>query len=203
MNKEERKNVTRDQIERFFASYFPNWRFVQILATEKLLNEKFSFYPSIISDAKQSDDPTGDSTIAQEITNGLLFDAIANCIQYIEDLFALLKAGENKDFFIRHIITYHAGKVEKFIERKHTEEKICNLFYFPFFDEEFDDKKKYKVYRDSISRLCEWIDEIKEFYSKHQFFYKQYKHGLTVALRPYGRYSQEQIEESKAGKRKP
>jgi len=197
MNKEQRNKVTRDQIERFFVSYFPSWRLQQILTIEKLLQEKFSFYPSIISDTKQSDDLTGDSTIAQEITHGLLFEAISNCVQYIEDLFALLKAGENKDFFIKNIITYDAGKIENFIKQPCSEEKMCKLFYFPLFKEEFDNKEVYAAYTSSISQLHSWISELKEFHSKHQFFYKQYKHGLTVALRPYGLYNDEQIQKAK------
>lgn len=203
MNKDQRSKVTRDQIENFFASYFPSWRFQQILTIEKLLQEKFSFYPSIISETKQSDDITGDSTIAQEITNGLLFEAISNSVQYIEDLFALLKAGENKDFFIKNIITYDAGKIENFIKQNAKEEKICRLFYFPYFNEKFDDEHLFSAYTNSISMLSLWINELKEFYSKHQFFYKQYKHGLTVALRPYGLYSEDQIQKSKDGEFEP
>ncbi len=196
MTKEERKKVTNDQINRFFASYYPNWRLQQILTTEKILQEKFTFYSTIISETKQADDDTGEYTIAQEITNGLLFDAISICIQYIEDLFALLKAGENKNFFIKNIITYDAGKIENFIRQKSNTEKLCKLFYFPFYEEEFEEKTE-KVYREGLKLLSDWTAEIKDFHRKHHFFYKQYKHGLTVALRPYNRYNSDQLEKCK------
>lgn len=197
MTKEERKKVTNDQINRFFTSYYPNWRLQQILTTEKILQERFTFYSPIISETKQFDDDTGDSTIAQEITNGLFFDAISVCVQYIEDLFALLKAGENKQLFIKNIITYDAGKIENFIKQKANVEKLCKLFYFPFYEDEWEDEANGKTYRESINLLFEWVEEIKEFHKKHQFFYKQYKHGLTVALRPYNRYNEEQLKKAK------
>ncbi len=203
MNKEQRRKVNQDQINAFFSSYYPNWRLHQILTNEKLLKEKFDFYSSIISDSKQIDDPNGDSTIAQEITNGLSFEIISYCVQYIEDLFALLKAGENIDLFVKNIITYDAGKINNFIKQKWKVEQLCKHFHFPFFEEEFDDKEADKIYRESIVRLNEWILEFKEFHNQNYFFYTQYKHGLTVALRPYKKYTDEQIQESKEGNFEP
>lgn len=203
MNSEQRKKVTQDQVQRFFASYYPNWRLHQILTNEKLLSEKFAFYSSIIDKTKQPDDQSGDSTIAQEITNGLMFETISYCVQYIEDLFALIKAGEKKDFFIKNIITYDAGKIANFIRQNLNEEQLCKNFHFPYFTEEFKDVETNQIYRESITRLHNQIKEFKEFYIQHQFFYAQYKHGLTVALRPYNVYTDEQIQKSKDGNFEP
>lgn len=203
MNKQQRKKVTEDQVAAFFSSYYTNWRLHQILTNEKLLKEKFSFYSSIIQNSKQLDDETGDSTIAQEITNGLLFESISYCIQYIEDLFALIKAGENKELFIKNIITYDAGKINNFIKQKLNIEQLCKCFHFPYFTEELQNKETDKTYRESIDRLHKWTVEFKEFHSQHNFFYTQYKHGLTVALRPLKKYTDEQIQKSKEGNFEP
>lgn len=203
MNKEQRKKVTQDQVERFFASYYPNWRLHQILTNEKLLEEKFNFYPSIINTTKQPDDLNGDSTIAQEITNGLMFETISYCVQYIEDLFALIKAGEKKEFFIKNIITYDAGKISNFIKQNINKEQLCKCFHFPYYTEKLKDDETDKIYRESITRLYDQIKEFKEFYQQHQFFYTQYKHGLTIVLRPYNKYNDEQIQKSKEGNFSP
>jgi hypothetical protein len=203
MNKEQRKKVTQDQIERFFGSYYPNWRLHQILTNEKLLKEKFTYYSDIISITKQPDDLSGDSTISQEITNGLYFETISYCVQYIEDLYAIIKAGENKDLFIKNVITYDAGKIASFINQNINEEKACKAFHFPYFIEEFEDKETEKVYRESVTRILNWMKEFKEFHLQYQFFYNQYKHGLTVALRPYNIYNEEQIERAKNGEMNP
>ncbi|MEY2923269.1 MAG: hypothetical protein RL108_1895 [Bacteroidota bacterium] len=203
MNREQRNKVNQDQINKFFSSYYTNWRLNQILTNEKILNEKFDFYASIIKVTKQPDDNNGDSTIAQEITNGLLFESISCCVQFIEDLFALLKAGENKDHFIKNIITYNAGKIQNFITQNLNEEQLCKSFHFPYYIEGFDDERVNEVRLECIARLFEWIQEIKEFHAQHSFFYNQYKHGLTVALRPYYIYGDEQIQKSKDGDFEP
>jgi hypothetical protein len=200
MNKEQRDKVTIDQIERFFASYYSSWRLQQILTIEKLLNEKYNFFPAFISETKQTDDFTGEATIAQEITNGLILDAISTCVQYAQNLFALLKAGENKDFFIRDIQEHDVSKIDTLIKQNTDEEKLCELFHFPYYREEFENKPLYIMYTGCVSRLHNWINEIKDFYINHEFINTQYKHGLTVALRPYALYTEKQIQESKNNK---
>lgn len=203
MHPEERKLVRRDQINNFLGSYFPNWRLNQILTNEKLLSEKYIFFKDIVSKTKLSDDFTGESTIAKEITNGLYFDSIATSIQYIEDLFALLNASKNPDFFIKNIITYSVGKIEAMMRRKYSREDICQLFYFPYFDELDLSSKEDKIYDECLKRLEEYLTDIQEYHRKYHFFYIQYKHGLTIVLRPFGLYPIEKIKEDKEGKHKP
>lgn len=203
MDKSQRVKVTQDQVQRFFASYYSNWRLHQILTLEKLYKERFDFYKDIIQTTKQSDDPDGSATIAQEVGNGLLFEAISHCIQYIEDLFAIVKAGENVDFFIKGIITYDAGKISNFIKQKFNREQLCKAFHFPFYSEDFPDKGTNEVYKSAIERLFNLISVFKQFHKQYQFFYTQYKHGLTIALRPYGLYDNEKIEKSKTGEFDP
>jgi hypothetical protein len=198
----ERKTVTKDQINHFFSAYYSEWRAIQILAIKEKFNTRYDFYKDIVEDIKSTDINAGENTIAQEIKNGLLFEAIATSIQYIEDLFALIKASEKKDFFIRNIIKYDAGKVEHLIKNFNTTNKnICKSFYFPYYpDEEFEtenERETQKVINDSIDRLRSIIIEIIEYYKKHQFFYNQYKHGLSIALRPYGKFTSEQIDKDK------
>lgn len=203
MKSEERRLVRRDQINNFLDSYFSNWRLNQILTIEKLCIKKYDFFNDIILETKQLDDITGEATIAQEITNGLFFDAISNSIQFIEDLFALLNAAKNPDFFINNIITYKAGKIEALIKRKYSLSEICKLFYFPFYEDAKGDTEVEKNYTESINRLSNYITDLQEYYKKYHFFYTQYKHGLTIALRPYRVYNKRMIDDDKEGKHKP
>ena len=203
MHPTERKLVRRDQIHNFLGSYFPNWRLNQILTAEKLLKEKYSFFGDIVKETKQSDDTVGEATIAQEITNGLHFDAISSSVQYIEDLFALLYASKNPDFFIKNIVTYSAGKVEAMISRKYNFKEIAKLFYFPYYDDVKGETETEKIYNECLTRLSTYIQDIQEYHNKHHFFYIQYKHGLTIALRPFNLYQGDKIEQDKNGEHKP
>lgn len=149
MTKDERKKVTNDQINRFFASYYPNWRLQQILTTEKILQEKFTFYSTIISETKQADDVTGEYTIAQEITNGLLFDVISVCVQYIEDLFALLKAGENKISLLRILLLMMLEKLKILLDKSQILKNYVSFFIFPFSKKNL----KKKILKKSIEKV--------------------------------------------------
>ena len=198
MNIADRNIVTKDQINQFFSSYYSEWRAIQILAIKEKLNTRYEFYKDIVEEIKSTDLYAGDNTIAQQIKNGLLFEAISTSIQYIEDLFALIKASEGKDYFIRNIIKYDAGKIESLIKNFNTTNKnICKSFYFPYFPDEDSETESEietkRVINGSIERLRDIIIELIEYYKKHQFFYNQYKHGLSIALRPYGQFTDEQI----------
>lgn len=204
MTKEERNKANKDQINRFISAYYSEWRFIQVLSIQKKLAHKYENYNDIIDSIKETDNSAGDKTIAQEISNGLLFDAVQHSIQYIEDLFAFISASSKEDYFIRNIVQYKAGKIENlvksFINNKKT---VCEYFHFPNYpddDNHTDDEKEIlMVVNSGINRLGVIVSEIIEFYKKHQFFYNQYKHGLTIALRPYGDYNEEQIELDKKG----
>lgn len=198
MTTEERLKASKDQTERFLFSYFINWRLAKILINEKILKEKYTFLSDIALKVKPPETENPESLIAQELTNGLEFDLLANAVQYIEDLFALLKAGSKKEFFIKEIITYSAGQVENLIKEEIDEKRLCELFLFPYFDK-FDNKEVEKAIKDGIRRLKENITFIQDFYKTYQFHYNQYKHGLTIALRPYKIYNEEQIENDKCG----
>ncbi|MEO9871733.1 hypothetical protein [Ekhidna sp.] len=204
MTKEEREKANKDQINRFISAYYSEWRFIQILSIQKKLSNKYDFFQDIVDLVRETDNSAGDKTIAQEITNGLLFDAVQHSIQYIEDLFALINASSKKDYFIKNIIQYKAGKVENLIVKFKNENKIIyEHFHFPNYPEEDDhteqEKETLRVINEGVNRLGLIIAEITEYYKQHQFFYNQYKHGLSIALRPYDDYNQEQVALDKRG----
>ena len=63
--------------------------------------------------------------------------------------------------------------------------------------ETFENKNIEDAINDGLSKLLNKIDIIKDFYKTYQFHYIQYKHGLTIALRPYCNYNMEQIQKDK------
>lgn len=198
MKKELLKTISRQQTERFFFSYSPDWRLCQILQIDKLLKNRYDFFNDIINEVKSSDNKiSNEAMICQEITNGLFFEAIAVAIQSIEDLFALLNAGEKPLKFISGIISYSAGKVDNLLKQKHLKVDIASLFYFPLFEADYESTEQQKVFEEAFNLLFTTVCELKEFYSKFRFFYNQYKHGISVAFRPYTNYSEKQIEDHK------
>lgn len=200
MTKEERRKASVDLTLTYLTSYYADWRLVKILTIEKLLSERHAFYKDIVTDIKKHDDEDGAATIAQEIKHGLYFDAIAHCVQYVEDLFALIKAAKQPDYFVRHIITYKAGEVTNYIKSfKANAKSISEIYHFPH-ELKFTESKDQNAFDEGLKNLTGLTEDIITFYKGYEFFYNQYKHGLSVAMRPLGNlYNDEQIAKDKDG----
>jgi hypothetical protein len=68
------------------------------------------------------------------------------------------------------------------------------------YDKESDQNK----YMEGAERLTGYIAELIQFYKDYEFFYNQYKHGLSVAMRTFGNiFTAEQVIKDKAGKMPP
>jgi hypothetical protein len=197
LSMEKRRRASIDMTLYYFNSQWVEWRYVQILTIKKLLEQKYSFFQNIVQEGlKESDE----ASIAQEITHGLYLDAIAQCVQYIEDLFALIRASKDPDYFIRNIITYNAGQVTSMIKTfKLTDKDVLKAFHIPL-NVQFQQTEYIEAYRNGAEKLRNILKEIIEFFTGYEFIYIQYKHGLTIPMRTFGnRFTTEQVEKEKDG----
>jgi len=204
LTQEQRRAASRDLTLTYLQNYYVEWRYTKVLTIQKLINHRYTFYDELTDLIKSAGDSIGDATIAQEVHNGLYFDAIAQVIQYIEDLFALLRASKQPDFFIKNIITYKAGEVTSWIRSiKPAITVLAPIFHFPD-DLKLgieSDQEKFDVCCKNIETH---IEEIIVFFKNYEFFYNQYKHGLAVAMRPFGSvYSKEMVAKDKTGEIAP
>ncbi|MCF8450200.1 MAG: hypothetical protein K9G49_10060 [Taibaiella sp.] len=197
---EQRRKASIDMTLTFFGSYYPSWRLAKVLGIRKILATRYDFYSDLASEVSNPDDDTGEAAIAQELKNGLYFDAIAECVQYVEDLFAILKASEKPDYFINGIVTYEAHKISKYIKNYVVDKKgISSAFHLPNDYQHIEEADK-KLIDESVEKLASLVSDCIKFYNHHRLIYNQYKHGLTVAMRTYGnKFSEEQINEDKKG----
>lgn len=204
MTPEQRYNASIDQSLVYLQGYYAEWRLAKVLTNKKLLQDRYNFYSDLSKEIKQWDDENGEATIAQEIRNGLYFDSIAQCFQYIEDLFALIKASKKPDYFIRNVVTYRAGEVTNMIKGFTSNGKsITKAFHIPE-DIEFSNVESQNIYDLGIAKLVTLVDALKHFYKSYWFLYNQYKHGLAVGMRPFGNlYDKGQIEKDKRGELEP
>lgn len=191
MKKEDRLIIGKQQLKNYLASQYPKWRYVQILTISKILKNLRDFYRDDIEDIKQPYDMSGEITINKEVKNGLIFSALAETIQYIEDLFSLMKFSKNIEYFVKNVIKYNATTIYQYIKTFKIEDLkfICEEYQIPYFNinEEWRDYPElFFIYKEAILNLQQNITKIVEFYKKYESFYLQYKHGLTVALNPFG-----------------
>jgi hypothetical protein len=204
MTPDERLKASIDFTLHYFKSYYVEWRLVKVLTNQKLLKERYDFLMDISNQVCRLKNDNGETYIAQEIRNGLYFDTIAHCVQYIEDLFALIKAAKKPDYFIRNVITYSAGEVTNAIKSFHANKKtLSNAFHFPN-DFKLDNDSEQKEYDDAVDSFVLMVNDLVKFYIDYAFFYNQYKHGLAVGMKPFGNtYNSEQIQKDKNGEFKP
>jgi len=203
MTPEQRKLASIDLTLTYFQSYYTEWRLTKVLTIKKLIDDRYDFYRDIVDEINNGLDVVTDSIIAQEIKNGLYHDAIAQCIQYIEDLFALINAAKKPDLFVRNVITYGAGTITNLIKSyKANSKNISRDFYIP--NVEFADSDSQQQIKEGVEYLVELVKDQVKFYEKYWFFYNQYKHGLSIPIRGYGnQYTDEQVELDKNGQMEP
>ena len=207
---DKRKLINDEQMITFFSGYDFTWRLTKILsikflmANREMLKENLNAY---YKDSYNCDD----QYIYNPVTNGLMFSAVSELLMQFEDFFALLKFIRSDVFFIRNITRYHASNVNEVAERliELADNEILAAFMIP--DENYVKKissrqtkkvreRSLKLYKDGTKTLIENVKQTTEQFQKYRFFYNQYKHGLTVALRPYsGSLTEEGIQERKEG----
>ncbi len=199
---EQRRLAAIDMINYYFNANYVDWRYIKLLSIKKQLSSKYAYYEDIVSEIENEENV--ESCIAQPITNGLYFEAIAECVQYIEDLFALIKASANTEYFVKNIITYEAGQIRSFIKTFPTSDKDLGKWFHFKYDLQFEEGTDSTPFTKGIESLRQLIIELKTFFVDYEFFYIQYKHGLTLPMRPFGNsYTAEQVQKEKDGEMKP
>jgi hypothetical protein len=203
MTDQERKKAIADLTLTYLNSYYPDWRLANVLANKKILENKYAFFEDIMPNLKQNGDSDGKKTIAQEIKHGIYYDTIAQCVQYVEDLFALFRATDKPDYFIKNIVTYDAGAITSRIKSFRKEQKVIEkLFWLPDSDSFSEEAKK--IYQEGIDNLIKLTDDVVSFYKNYKFFYSQNKHGLTIPMRPFGNiFTDDQVIADQKGEMEP
>jgi hypothetical protein len=175
--------AVKDQIKLFFNVYSPDWRHHKILIDENAYKNREAIANELLEENEHNQD-----MIMAELKNGLIFDMIAQCVQYVEDLFALLNAAQTPERFIKEIVTYNTRTIHGLCLKKLTDKELLKLFLLPPVENEPQGEMDTKM-KEGIAVLREHIEHLQHFYKRFYFFYIQYKHGLKVAIRPLGGFN--------------
>ncbi|MGE7673483.1 hypothetical protein ACQKMV_07895 [Lysinibacillus sp. NPDC094403] len=189
------KKANDSQIETFLAGYDDLWRLTKLISIKHSLEEREALKKKLKSYYGPSFSVDSDDYIYNQATNGLLFSAVSELVMYMEDLFVLMKYIREEEEFIKKVVVYYANKIGKLPEKisKMDLEAILKVFLIPSKDyidklvEETNSPLEHlDIYSEGISNVYRYLDDIIISFKKYRFIYNQYKHGLTVALRPYG-----------------
>jgi hypothetical protein len=147
--------------------------------------------------------------IFKPTTNGLVFSAISELMMYCEDLFLMLKFIRDKEYFVKKVVKYDAGKVTNLVDKleRFCADQILKLFMVPsvkYLEQNLkkstqlaeDKQRPLHQYKQAVETLQRYLKDIIAAFRYYEFFYNQYKHGLTVALKPFrDQLPQETIEQ--------
>lgn len=185
MNNEERFKASADQISTYYGSQYRQWRVAVVKSIRKILLDLDGFYENIIEDIQT--DETQD-IIHCQIRNGWFYEAVAQAVQAIEDLFSTVKCLKDIRFFTKDVLRYRAGQVKKYIWQFDADDLayLAEQFGYPYFDfdEVWENKEAFEVYKNGMIFTQNCVKELQAFHKKYYDDYNQYKHGLSVGLSP-------------------
>lgn len=188
MTDEERLKAGKYQLKIYHANQYTLWRVAMVKSLKQILDNADEFYKDMKVELKQTDDDTGDKTVHCEIKNGLMFEALAQSMQAIEDLFSLMLNARDISFFIKNVVVYKATRVNAYIREFDVDnlEYVLNqmqLYYCPL-DEPWEALEVFEAYKKSALLTQEYLTKLVSHHKRHSLHYNQYKHGQAVALRP-------------------
>lgn len=191
----ERYLCGKAQMRMFGANQYPYWRVVAVKSIRKILLDADNFYSDleddIYSDISGKVEPNNQiDVVNNEIKNGWMFEAVSQAEQAIEDLFSLLRNSSDIAYFAKNVVNYKAVEVKRYIWEFQTDnfEYIIQEFRLPYFslDEPWENQDAFELYKKSILLMQQWLQDLIAFHKKYYLDYCQYKHGMSIGLRPCG-----------------
>jgi hypothetical protein len=140
--------------------------------------------------ASQDDSETAEAVLYGPVTTGLYACAIAETVMYAEDLFVLLHGLRVPERFVQQTINYPGGKVPPLADRlsRLSVADLARAFFVPTLVQlgedvggEFSER-----FADSLTQLARLTGKVVDWWRSHRFMQQQYKHGMALALSPFG-----------------
>lgn len=186
----ERYLAGKAQMKVFHMNQYLYWRVVAVKSMRKMILQAEKFYEEAEIDLSFGA-PAEADIVNNQIRNGWLFEAVSQAEQAIEDVFSLLKNSGDIAYFAKNVINYKANQVKDYIWRFDTNslEYVMQEFKLPYFplDEPWEEQEVFEHYKQSVLLIQGYLRDLIEFHKKYYLDYCQYKHGMAVALCPFGK----------------
>ena len=185
MKKEERFKASVEQVLTYHNSQYRQWRVTVVKSIRKILLNLDVFYEDIIEEIQM--DETQD-IIHYQIRNGWFYEAVAQTVQAIEDLFSTVMCLKDINFFTKDVLRYRASQVKNYIWNFDSDNLayLAEQFAYPYFDLDkgWENREAFEVYKNAVVFTQKCVKELQAFHKKYYDDYNQYKHGLSVGLSP-------------------
>lgn len=190
-NETTRYEAGKTQMIQFGTSQFIFWRLTVVKSIKKILLNMSNFYSDLEIEIIPEKELEQYDIVNNQIKNGWLFEIVAQAVQNIEELFALLKNSKDLSNFVKNFVNYKASDTKKYIWNFQSDDidYILKEFGIPSYLLSLEeDKESFQKYSRSIRIIQDYVKAIQAFHKKYYRDYCQYKHGMAVALTPYGKF---------------
>lgn len=196
MRTDEKKAANDHQIKLYFTYYDRFWRLHKLISLRETLKDRERLQ-SVYRDFYGEGYFEYEHLAYQNITNGILADALSETVMYCEDYLSLLKFIREKLFFVKHTVSYSAGIVSNIASklRAINHSQASRLFLLPSKDiiqisfarnNAGTAHSAIKTFSDGIDRLITIHESTIRFFERHRDHHIQYKHGLKLCLNGLG-----------------
>jgi len=193
----DKKKANDSQMQTFLSGYDDQWRLTKLVSIKMMLEDREKLKRKLRSFYGPDFKKNEDDYVYNETTNGLIFSAISELLMYFEDYFVLMNYIREDEEFIKQVVQYWAGTIGKVPKRisQLSDDNLIKAYMIPnkdyilgvMSDQSIDIKESnLEIYDQGVKNILDYTKVIVESFNKYRFFYNQYKHGLTVALRPFG-----------------
>lgn len=193
---EERYRAGKVQMKVFKANQYLYWRVAVVKSIRRIMLNLEDFYRDledeilfdIDTDLEVDERP---DIVNNQIRNGWMFEAVSQAEQAIEDLFSLLKNSDDIAYFAKNVVNYKAVEVKNYIWNFKADDiaHIMHEFKLPYFplDDPWEHQEVFEFYKGSVLLIQDYLRDLIAFHKKYYLDYCQYKHGMSVALCPFGK----------------
>lgn len=208
MHEQHKRDANDHQIQTYFTSYDRFWRLNKLLLIKNNLESREEL-KDVFRDFYGKNYLEYENFVYENITNGLIADAISETVMLCEDYFGILKLIRERHYFVKRIVTYRAGTITAIVDKlkKLNGSKLRTLFFIPdagFIETNFargnaaTANSEIKTFNQRLQMLQDANNEAVSFYESNIDTYNLYKHGLKLCLNGLGQgLSAETIEERK------
>ena len=203
MDGKQRRLANEASVRQFFESWDPAWRWILILGLRDLRRSPESLGALASEEASGHESWVADDYLFGPLAVGLTGAALNEAAQHCEDLFALLRVLRDPHYFAREMAGYKAGTTVEFGRRlKDVDDATASrMFLVPDaqtvrsgFAKSDDPEHAVRVVEDARHCLGEMLRQVATFYGDIEGFHVQYKHGLKILFRPWGKVTEEEIQ---------
>jgi len=184
-----RDRANDEQLATFASAYVPSSRLWHLHAIKVALGHLDEVRASYV--AQQSEDPrttVSDSMLYGPVTAGLYAAALGETVMYAEDLFTLLRGLRSPQRFVADTVSFPGSKVVGLVGKleRLDVDGVSKAFFVPtgsWLGLDGDDLVNFDAGRAVVH---ERLQQIIQWWRKYRFLQQQYKHGMTLALQPFG-----------------